>query len=104
RRPNLSPYTTLFRSTPDELTPEQQTHFTTLSNALTELLNSGISCPGDGNGDLRVDETDLEEWTYWADPEQGGGLSSWYDLNHDGLTDEADKEIIQANLGNDCRL
>lgn len=90
--------------TPDELTPEQQTHFTTLSNALTELLNSGISCPGDGNGDLRVDETDLEEWTYWADPEQGGGLSSWYDLNHDGLTDEADKEIIQANLGNDCRL
>ncbi len=90
--------------TPDELTEEQQQHFSTLSAALTTLLDSGISCPGDGNGDLQVNDTDLNEWAYWADPAQGGGYSSWYDFNLDGQTDEADREIIQANLGKDCRL
>ncbi|ACE85666.1 sulfatase-like hydrolase/transferase [Cellvibrio japonicus] len=89
--------------TPDDLTPEQRDSFTALSSALTDLLNSGIDCPGDGNGDLVVDEQDQAEWAYWADPEQGGGLSSWYDFNRDGLTDAADGEIILANMGNDCR-
>lgn len=84
------------------LSAEQQAHYQTLSDDLTQLLASNISCPGDGNGDLRVDETDIEQWAYWADPERGGGYSSWYDLNHDGLTNQLDRAIIEAHLGSQC--
>lgn len=89
-------------NTPEQLTSEQQANFTALRDELTSLLASGIECPGDGNRDLRVDQTDLDEWAYWADPNQGGGYSSWYDFNHDGITDEQDKAIIEANLGIQC--
>ena len=86
-----------------ELTADQQSNLVALREELNTLLATGIDCPGDGNGDLIVDSNDLDEWAYWADPEQGGGLSSWYDFNHDGLTDEADKAIIEAHMGTDCR-
>src|SRR5690554_1300120 len=85
-----------------ELTVEQQENLTFLRNELDTLLATAVKCPGDGNGDYVVDTLDVEGWAYWSDPEQGGGLSSWYDLNHDGLTNEVDKEIIMANLGNIC--
>jgi len=94
----------LASNTPEQLTGEQQANFTALRDELTHLLASGIDCPGDGNGDLQVNQQDLEQWAYWSDPAQGGGYSSWYDFNHDGLTDEADRAIIEANLGNDCRI
>lgn len=89
--------------TPAELTAAQQASFNQLSHDLTALLNSQSECPGDGNGDWRVDDDDLAEWAYWADPARGGGLSSWYDLNHDGLTNEADREIILAHSGSLCQ-
>src|SRR5690554_1536842 len=88
----------------NSLTPEQQAIYQSLSDQLTALLASNTTCPGDGNGDLQVDQTDLDEWSYWADPNQGGGASSWYDFNHDGITDEADKAIIEANLETQCQL
>ena len=91
-------------TTPDQLNAEQQANYTSLRDELTSLLTNEAACPGDGNGDLQVTQTDLEQWTYWADPAQGGGYSSWYDFNHDGLTDEADRAIIEANMGNDCRI
>src|SRR5690606_30962854 len=75
----------------NSLSPEQPAIHQSLSDQLTALLASNITCPGDGNGDLQVDQTDLDEWAHWADPRQGGGASSWYDFNHDGITDEADK-------------
>ncbi|MCO4321556.1 sulfatase-like hydrolase/transferase [Aliidiomarina quisquiliarum] len=110
---NESPYTSqlkLDRAESDllalfaenQLTAVQQQQLSFLRNELDSLLATQVSCPGDGNGDLLVDNTDIEQWAYWSDPEQGGGLSSWYDLNHDGLTNELDKEIIMANLGNIC--
>lgn len=110
---NESPYTSqlkLDRAESDllalfaenQLTAVQQQQLRFLRNELDSLLATQVSCPGDGNGDLLVDNTDIEQWAYWSDPEQGGGLSSWYDLNHDGLTNELDKEIIMANLGNIC--
>lgn len=89
--------------TPAELPPDEQTHYASLSDALANLLADDTECPGDGNGDRLVNATDLEEWAYWADPAQGGGLSSWYDVNHDGVTDTADRDLIDANMGNDCR-
>lgn len=87
----------------NSLNPEQQAIYQSLSDQLTALLASNITCPGDGNGDLQVDQTDLDEWAHWADPSQGGGASSWYDFNHDGITDDQDKAIIEANLGSQCR-
>jgi arylsulfatase A-like enzyme len=90
-------------ATPDDLTADQQTSLYFLREQLDTLLDNDIDCPGDGNGDLLVNETDLEEWAYWADPEQGGGASSWYDMDHDGLTDTEDRDIIEANLERDCR-
>src|SRR5690606_5917803 len=83
----------------NSLSPEQQANYQSLRDQLTTLLASNTPCPGDGNGDGRVDQTDLDEWAYWADPNQGGGASSWYDFNHDGITDDPDKAIIEANLG-----
>lgn len=85
-----------------ELSAVQQEQLTLLRSELDRLLASETNCPGDGNGDFVVDNTDLAEWAYWSDPDRGGGLSSWYDLNHDGLTNAADKEIIMANLGTRC--
>ncbi|MFM8409226.1 MAG: hypothetical protein ACKOCT_03045, partial [Alphaproteobacteria bacterium] len=60
-----------------------------------------VPCPGDGNIDLVVDEKDLEDWRLYA---ESTGLSSWYDLNLDGLTNEADRAIIVQHLGTDCRV
>lgn len=110
---NESPYTSelkLDRADSDllalfaenQLTAVQQQQLSFLRNELDSLLATQVSCPGDGNGDLLVDNTDIEQWAYWSDPERGGGLSSWYDLNQDGLTNALDKEIIMANLGNIC--
>lgn len=57
-------------------------------------------CPGDGNRDFVVDQTDLDNWQELS--QLNGGQSSWYDFNHDGRTDAADRAIIQANLGRRC--
>ncbi|MBG12013.1 MAG: hypothetical protein CL553_02300 [Alcanivorax sp.] len=85
------------------LSDEQAANLTTLRDHLDQLLATATDCTGDGNDDLLVDQTDLDEWAYWADTDAGRGLSSWYDLNHDGLTDAADRAIIEGNMGADCR-
>ena len=85
----------------DALTPEQRDNFIALRSELDQLLASAIDCPGDGNGDLQVDERDLAEWQRWADT--NGGHSSWYDFNHDGVTDDRDRDVIEAHFGTDCR-
>ncbi|MCC2596706.1 sulfatase-like hydrolase/transferase [Pusillimonas sp. MFBS29] len=65
-----------------------------------------VHCTGDGNRDGVVDQTDLALWTELSQLNLNNGVaqSSWYDLNHDGLTDETDKALIEANLGNTCAL
>lgn len=85
------------------LTPEDAAQLLALRQELDALLASDVSCDGDGNGDLVVDQTDLDEWAYWSDPARGGG-TSWYDFDHDGDTDEDDKVVIKMNMGTDCRL
>jgi hypothetical protein len=59
-----------------------------------------VNCPGDGNRDLVVDGTDLANWEELS--QLNGGQSSWYDFNHDGKTDAADRTIIQNNMGKAC--
>lgn len=86
--------------TVDELTSEQRQNYETLKGELETLLASAVECRGDGNRDLLVDQRDLDEWAKWST--RNGGRSSWYDLNHDGRTDDADREIIEQQLGTDC--
>jgi len=83
------------------MTPEQQQNYTALKSELQNLLNSRIACPGDGNLDLLVNDEDVQNWKRFSSA--NGGKSSWYDFNHDGLTNEADLAIIQQNMGKDCR-
>lgn len=65
-----------------------------------------LHCPGDGNRDGVVDQKDLDNWTELSQLNlyEGVAQSSWYDFNHDGKTDAADRAIIQANLGKTCAL
>jgi hypothetical protein len=90
--PNLPP--------DQQLTPEQLANFNALSAELQSLLNSEIPCPGDGNLDKKVNGKDIVDWQFFS--ALSGGLSSWYDLNFDGITDVADLAIIQQHLGTNC--
>jgi hypothetical protein len=85
----------------DDLTPEQQRNYDTLRAQLDALLASAPPCPGDGNIDLVVDQLDLDDWQTYTAPTWG--LSSVYDINLDGLTDDVDKGMIEEYLGTDCR-
>jgi hypothetical protein len=82
------------------LTAEQQRNYDELTAQMQALFASNVPCPGDGNIDLEVNGQDLDDWRFYA---QSGGRSSWYDLNLDGLTNEADEAIISQHLGSDCR-
>jgi hypothetical protein len=62
-------------------------------------LGSEPQCPGDGNEDKRVNAKDLADW-YFFSVHDGG--SSWYDFDHNGLTDKADLQLITSYLGTNC--
>lgn len=83
----------------DDLTDVQQANYDALSAQLQAIRDSVPDCPGDGNSDLMVDDLDLDDWQSFAD---GSGLSSWYDFNLDGLTNDEDKATIDDNLGLVC--
>ncbi len=84
----------------DALNDEHQAALTELTEQLAAIRATVIDCPGDGNIDGVVDDTDLQEWERYANLT---GLSSVYDLNLDGRTDALDEAIILENLGMDCR-
>jgi len=84
------------------LTPEQEENYEALKVELEKLLATAVSCPADVNGDRKVDQRDLDEWTRWSTA--NGGQSSWADVNLDGVTDETDKAIIEERLGADCTI
>ena len=84
----------------EQLTPEQLANYNALSTQMRALLSSEIACPGDGNLDKKVNQKDIRAWNFFRD--LSGGKSSWYDLNFDGLTDEADLAIIEQHLGTNC--
>ncbi|MCB1706140.1 MAG: sulfatase-like hydrolase/transferase [Halioglobus sp.] len=82
------------------LTPAEQEAYDGLSLALEDVLDSNVSCVGDGNRDGVIDELDIEQLQYWRELT---GLSSWYDFDLNGLTNEADLAFITAgSLPRDC--
>ncbi|MBY0274424.1 sulfatase-like hydrolase/transferase [Candidatus Binatia bacterium] len=87
---------------PQGLDAEQERVFEALYAELQSILSSEPDCPGDGNLDRLVDQQDLDEWQLYAE-DLGGGGSSWYDFNHDGLTNDLDRQVIEDNFGLDCR-
>jgi arylsulfatase A-like enzyme len=74
--------------------------YSTLKMELDNLLASHEDCPGDGNGDGFVDRKDVVGYTRMA--KLSKGKSSWYDLDRNGVTDEADLQTIRSNLGKAC--
>jgi len=98
-----------------ELTASQSAAYQSLKDRLAEIEGSVVACPGDGNMDKVVDQTDLDEWAKFAETTPGlttgnaGGRGSWYDFGGpddwsrpDGITDYTDEAIINAHLGTYC--
>ena len=98
------------------LTKDQNRQYQSLRKKLAQIEDSVVACPGDGNMDKVVNQKDLDEWAKFAETtpgfttENGGGKGSWYDFggptdssHPDGITDETDKAIIEANLGMQCK-
>jgi hypothetical protein len=83
---------------PGGLTAIQQRNYTALSAAMDTIYASEVSCPGDGNGDGRVDQTDLDNQAAIA---LRWGKSSTYDFDYDGLTNDTDRSVIESHVG-DC--
>jgi hypothetical protein len=63
---------------------------------LDSILASQPACPGDGNIDALVNSLDASNWKTLA---LTWGLSSVYDINLDGVTDNADLAMINADMG-----
>lgn len=91
----------LLKDGADKLSPDAKANYLALKRRLSLLQKSDVDCPGDGNLDLRVDQKDSDEWNKFS--RMSGGLSSWYDFNLDGLTNEADFQVIFDNFGKRCK-
>ena len=90
-------------SCPNGLTQQQLDNYNSLTTAMNNILMSQPACPGDGNEDLMVNQLDLTDWFYFATFNGGTlGGSSWYDFNHDGVTDPDDEMVILEHLGTNC--
>ena len=81
---------------PGPLNREQQQNFEMLKVQMGTVLNSSPPCPGDGNGDGVVDNRDVFDYNLIA---HTWGLSSHYDFNLDGKTDNKDLMTIMENFG-----
>jgi len=83
--------------------PELEAIRKDLRAKLDDMLASNPPCPGDGNMDGVVNAQDLNNWRKIA---HDWGLSSVYDFltpeYRDGLTDNKDEAVIQANLNKTC--
>lgn len=78
------------------LNEEQAGNYQVLRTELADLLASKASCTGDVNLDGQVDQADVVEWQRYRSLTDG---SSWADINQDGVTDDTDKQLIEAAFG-----
>ena len=81
---------------PGGLNQEEQANFDVLQARMNAVMGSQPACPGDGNGDGVVDEQDVVDYYQIANQ---WGLSSHYDFNIDGLTNNTDLTTILNNFG-----
>ncbi len=78
----------------------QQAKYNELTDYMNKVLASEPTCPGDGNDDGVVNAEDLVNYEAMARLTPN---SSWYDVNLDGYTNTADRQIIVQNLGTRCK-
>src|SRR5690554_7475729 len=81
----------------ENLNAEQLARLTALRSGLDALLATKVECPGDGNGDFLVDQTDLDEWEYWAAPER-------HHCRRLGIRSEEHTSELQSRPHLGCRL
>ena len=86
---------------PTPYNPAQQAKYNQLTAYMNATLASEPDCldKGDGNDDGKVDLVDLANYKKMR---KLTSKSSWYDVNTDGYTNDADKQIITKNLGLTC--
>lgn len=82
---------------PSSLTEEQSDHYVALNNRLDAILASEVACPGDGNRDGAVNQTDIDNIQSLFD--RGWHGSSVYDFNLDGKTNQTDLDTIRGHFG-----
>ncbi len=84
----------------------QLDNYQALQEELDRILATKTTCEGDGNLDLFVDQRDADGVTAFAaavSPLTGvTGGPSFFDVNGDARTDDADAQVVAANLGTDC--
>lgn len=78
--------------------------YNALAASMASTLSSEPSCPGDGNEDKLVNETDVTNWSIFSQStDLEGGSSSWYDFDKNGKTDTDDlNNFILPNFGKNC--
>jgi hypothetical protein len=81
----------------NKLTSEQRKNYDELDQKLQQIQASQPDCPADINLDGVVDQKDIAQWEQFK--KLSKGKSSWADVNQDGLTDDADKRLIEQNMG-----
>ncbi|MGH8224953.1 MAG: sulfatase-like hydrolase/transferase [Gammaproteobacteria bacterium] len=79
------------------LTQEQQENYDALSADLNTLRGTQQDCPADVNLDGVVNQEDVDQWQMFE--QLSDGKSSWADINQDGLTNDADKTLIEQDMG-----
>ena len=92
--------------TVQDLTNDEVQAYGKLVRELDKWKDSVVSnCPGDGNADLVVNQKDVDGYfRFGKNPGNGSGFSSWFDFNHDGLTNQTDLDIITAHFGRRCGM
>ena len=78
----------------DCLPPPLRPIFNELNDELNRILNSELTCPGDGNLDKVVDQLDLDG----VEAFRNSG-PSFFDFNLAAETDDLDRDIVLQNFG-----
>ena len=81
------------------LGPNQLANLEKLYGELLRVVTSEPRCLGDGNLDKVVNSLDLVGVQQMM---AAGGGSSVFDFNHDGLTNDLDRQIVLDHYGTDC--
>lgn len=85
-----------------QLTGALKANYDALVQSLTATLNSYKACPGDANLNAVVNAADLADQAKWMRITKN--TSTWWDMNSDGYTDQADKTALAKLTSSVCTL
>ena len=81
--------------------PVLKSNYTELDKKLDATLSSYADCPGDVNLDGQVNSRDVADQSQWR--KITNGTSTWWDMDINGYTNQADKIALQSAIGS-CQL